>query len=176
MAKLIAQSLHEDSDVFSDEFMQDYDLHSGIDNRIATAAYNALKEQHIDIEIAQQHCDHWDYPHNTVEVNIGRGRYRDYCQHCAHDDDIVIETYDTGIMMLRDEAYWCDDNEEYYEHEHEPELDEDDDEDEDEDDEDETPKRRKKKQKAQTSKHGASWRSGWCGARASTSGRVMVTV
>ena len=127
MAKLIAQSLHEQSDVFSDTFMQDYDLHSSIDNRIATAAYNALREKHIDVEIAEQHCNHWDYPHNTVEVNIGRGRYRDYCQHCGHDDDIVIETYDTGILMLRDEAYWCDGNEEYYEHE--PERDEDDDDD-----------------------------------------------
>lgn len=127
MAKLIAQSLHEDEDVFSDTFMQDYDHHNSIDNRIADAAYKALTEKHIDIEIAQQNCDHWDYPHNTVEVNIGRGRYRDYCQHCAHDGDIVIETYDTGIMMLRDEAYWCDDNEEYYEHE--PERDEDDDDD-----------------------------------------------
>lgn len=115
MAKLIAQSIRDDADVFSDEFMQDYDHHSSIDSRIATAAHNALN----NIQITEQHCDHWDYPHNTSEVNIGRGRYRSYCSCCVDDGDIVIETYDTGILMLRDEAYWSDADEEYYEHEQE---------------------------------------------------------
>lgn len=84
-----------------------------------------LSEKRIHLDIAEQHCDHWDYPHNTSEVNIGRGRYRSYCQCCVEDNDVVVETYDTGILMLRDEAHYCDNNEEWYEHEPEDQYDDD---------------------------------------------------
>lgn len=133
MAKLIAQSLREKDDVFSDEFMEDYDLDSTVDNLIALAADAVFILNGIPMQIAKQHCEHWDYPYNTSEVNIGRGRYRRYCSCCVNDDDIVIETYDTGIMMLREQAYWSDVDEEYYEYERERDEDEDDDDSEDPD-------------------------------------------
>jgi hypothetical protein len=84
-----------------------------------------LSANDIRLEIEEQHCDHWEYPHNTSEVNIGRGRYRSYCQCCVEDNDVVVETYDTNILMARDAAYFCDNNEEYYEHEPDDEYDDD---------------------------------------------------
>ena len=134
MGKLIAESIKEDEDVFSASFMEDYSTESGLHHRIAQAAFGVLSNKGISLEIEQQHCDHWDYSANTTEVNIGRGRYRSYCQHCAEDSDIVVETNDTGILMLREQAYWHDSSEEYYEHEqYDEQYDEDSDSDDDRD-------------------------------------------
>lgn len=125
IGEAIAESIREGCDKFSEEFMPDYDPHSSLFQRFAQAAFNVLSEKRIHLDIAEQHCDHWDYPHNTSEVNIGRGRYRSYCQCCVEDNDVVVETYDTGILMLRDEAHYCDNNEEWYEHEPEDQYDDD---------------------------------------------------
>ena len=125
MGKLIAESIKERDDLFSDTFMEEYDVDSALHNRIAQAANDALRGRGIDFGLDEFHCDHWDHSGNGSEVNIGRGRYRAYCHHCVEDSDVVIETYDSGILMLRDQAYYCDNNEEYYEHEPERDYDED---------------------------------------------------
>ena len=124
MGKLIAESIKEGDDLFSDTFMEEYDVDSDLHNRIAQAANDALRSR-IDFGLDTFHCDHWDHFGNGSEVNIGRGRYRAYCHHCVENSDVVIETYDSGILMLRDQAYYCDNNEEYYEHEPERDYDED---------------------------------------------------
>ena len=133
MGKLIAQSIKEGDDLFSDTFMEEYDVDSDLHNRIAQAANDALRSRGIDFGLDTFHCDHWDHFGNGSDVNIGRGRYRAYCHHCVEDTNVVIETYDSGILMLRDEAHWCDHNEEYYEHEPENDYDEDSDSDSDSD-------------------------------------------
>ena len=124
MAALIAESIKEDTDMLSGELMPDYDLGT-LHNLILENAHRVLVREGVPFEVRLQACGHWEYQYNASEVNIGRGRTRMYCQHCVEDDEIVIETYDSGILMLRDEAHWCDRNEEYYETE--PEYDDDDD-------------------------------------------------
>ena len=126
MGALIAESIKEDEDLFSQPFMDDYDVDSELHHRIAQAAHDALVTRHISFGLTEYYCDHWDHTGNGSTVRIGGGRYRDYCSHCAESTDVVIETYDTGILMLREVAYWHDGNEEYYEHE--PDYDEDSDE------------------------------------------------
>ena len=129
MGKLITESIKEREDLFSSAFMELYQTDDDLHNRIAQAANDALRSNRIDFELDTFHCDHWGESGSGSEVNIGRGRYREYCQCCVEDTDVVIETYDTGIFMLRDQAYWSEYTQEYYEHE--PEHDEDEDEDED---------------------------------------------
>ena len=124
MAELIAESIKNNEDLFSGEFMPDYDQ-STLHNRIAQGAHDALVSAGVSFEVRLQHCGHWEYPYNTSEVNIGRGRTRDYCQQCVEDDEIVIETYDTGILMLRDQAHWCERQEEWFESEPEYPYDDD---------------------------------------------------
>ena len=116
MGKLIAESLKEGEDLFSEPFMEDYDVSSGLHNRIAQHAHDALADK-IDFSLTEFYCDHWGERDTGGEVYIGNRRYRTYCECCMGDSDVVIETYDTGIMMLREQAYWCDSDEEYYEHE-----------------------------------------------------------
>jgi hypothetical protein len=129
IGEAIAQSIRDGCDKFSEEFMPDYDISSSLYQRFVQAASAVLGAQDISLEIAEQYCDHWDYPNNTSEVNVGRGRYRSYCQCCVDDNDVVVETYDTGVLMLRDNAYFCDNNEEYYEHEPEDQYDDNDEDD-----------------------------------------------
>jgi hypothetical protein len=123
MGKLIAESIKERDDLFSDTFMDEYDVDADLHNRIAQAANDALRGRGIDFGLDEFHCDHWDYRGNGSEVNIGRGRTRAYCHSCVEDSDTVIETYDSGILMLRDQAYYCANNEEYYEYEPEDQYD-----------------------------------------------------
>jgi len=117
IGEAIAQSIRDGCDRFSEEFMPDYDTNSSLYQRFVQAASAVLGAQDISLEIAEQYCDHWDYPDNTSEVCIGRGRYRSYCQCCVEDNDVVVETYDTGVLMLRDNAYFNDNNDEWYENE-----------------------------------------------------------
>lgn len=126
MGALIAESIKEDEDLFSQPFMEDYDVDSELHHRIAEAAHDALRPRGIRFDLTDYYCDHWDHTGNGSTVLISGGRYRDYCSHCAESTDVVIETYDTGVLMERDAAYWHDGNEEYYEHE--PDYDEDSDE------------------------------------------------
>ena len=126
MAALIAASIKEGTDMLSGELMPDYDLGT-LHNRILEHAHHVLVCEGVPFEVRLQACGHWEYQYNASEVNIGRGRTRMYCQHCVDNDEIVIETYDSGILMLRDEAHWCDRNEEYYECEPEYEYDDDND-------------------------------------------------
>ena len=135
MGRLIAESLKEGEDLFSEPFMEDYDTGSGLHNRIAQYAHAALANR-IDFSLTEFYCDHWGERDTGGEVNIGNGRYRTYCECCVGDSDVVVETYDTGIMMLREAAYWHDSNEEYYEHEQY-----DDDSDSDDDDSERNPNR-----------------------------------
>lgn len=128
MGVLIAESIKEKEDLFSSAFMEEYDVTRSLHNRIAQAANDALRERGIDFELNTFHCDHWGESGSGSEVNIGRGRYRSYCQCCAESSDTVVETYDTGILMLREQAYYCDNSEEYYEHEPDRDYDEDSDE------------------------------------------------
>ena len=125
MGKLIAESIKEKEDLFSSAFMEEYDVNRSLHNRIAQAANDALRERGIDFELNEFHCEHWGESGSGSEVNIGRGRYRAYCQHCVEDSDVVIQTYDTDILMLREQAYYCDNSEEYYEHEPENDYDDD---------------------------------------------------
>lgn len=125
MGALIAESIKEKEDLFSNAFMEDYEVNRSLHNRIAQAANDALRERGIAFELDTFHCDHWGESGSGSEVNIGRGRYRAYCQHCVEDSDVVIETYDTGILMLREQAYWSDSSEEYYEHDFDRDEDED---------------------------------------------------
>lgn len=127
MGQHIANSIKENNDAFSQHFMWEYQCLDDIHNLVASAAKAVFDSHGIALEIEEQHCDHWDYPSETSEVHIGRGRYRSYCHRCVEDNDIVIETYDTGILMLREEAYWSERHEEYYEHEPEDESYNDDD-------------------------------------------------
>jgi hypothetical protein len=129
IGEAIAQSIRDGCDRFSEEFMPDYDTNSSLYQRFVQAASAVLGAQDISLKIAEQYCDHWDYPNNTSEVNIGRGRYRSYCDCCVQDTDVVVETYDTGILMEREAAYFCDNNEEYYEHEPDDEYDDNDEDD-----------------------------------------------
>ena len=126
MGQLIADSIKDGSDLFSSEFMPDYLNNSTLHNLIADAAHDALSRRGISFEITKFHCDHWGYASEASEVNIGRNRYRTYCECCVNDSDIVIETYDTNILMLRDEAYWNENDEEYYEYEPEDQYEDDD--------------------------------------------------
>ena len=137
MGRLIAESLKEGEDLFSEPFMEDYDVSSGLHNRIAQYAHAALADK-IDFSLTEFYCDHWGERDTGGEVNIGNGRYRTYCECCVGDSDVVVETYDTGILMLREAAYWHDSSEEYYEHE---QYDDDSDSDSDDDDSERNPNR-----------------------------------
>jgi len=117
MGRLIAESIKEDEDVFSASFMEDYSTESGLHHRIAQAAHDALHSHGINFNLTDYYCDHWDHTGNGSTVLISGGRYREYCSHCAQNTDVVIETYDTGVLMERGAAYWHDGNEEYYQHE-----------------------------------------------------------
>jgi hypothetical protein len=134
MGNAIAQSITLEEDAFSELFMYGYDQGT-LHFRIAEHAQRVLTAKGIDFDLAMQDCGHWEHHGNEVQVINGRGRWRDYCQACATDTDIVIETHDTGVLMLRDDAYWDDYNEAYCQHEPEREDDE------DEDDEDNDPDR-----------------------------------
>jgi len=129
IGEAIAESIKDGCDKFSEEFMPDYDTNSSLYQRFVQAASAVLGAQDISLEIAEQYCDHWDYPHNTSEVSIGRGRYRSYCQCCVEDNEVVVETYDTGVLMLRDNAYFNDNNDEWYENEPEDQYDDNDEDD-----------------------------------------------
>lgn len=133
MGAIIAQSIKEGEDLFSQPFMEDYDVDSELHHRIAQAAHDALRTRGIGFDLTEYYCDHWDHTGNGSTVLISNGRYRDYCSHCAENTSVVIETYDTGVLMERDAAYWHDGNEEYYEREPDRDYDDDGDNDNDND-------------------------------------------
>jgi hypothetical protein len=124
MGRLIAESIRDGVDSFSQPFMEDYDTASNLHNRIAQAANDAFAGK-VEFNLTKYYCDHWDFHNNGSEVRISRGRYRTYCDCCVQDNDVVVETYDTGILMEREAAYFCDNNDEWYEHEPEDQYDDD---------------------------------------------------
>lgn len=131
MGEAIRQAIKDDdASDFESSFMDMYIHGNSLHERIFDRANELFNDKGISTNLSKGYCDHVEYADEMTEVYV-RGNPREYCQACRENEDVLVYAQDTEEYILREDAYYDDNNDEWLSEE--PDSDDPDDNDEDTD-------------------------------------------
>jgi hypothetical protein len=131
MGEAIRQAIKDDdASDFESSFMDMYIHGNSLHERIFDRANELFNDKGISTNLSKGYCDHVEYADEMTEVYV-RGSHREYCQACRENEDVLVYAEDTEEYILREDAFYDDNNDEWLSVE--PDSDDPDDNDEDTD-------------------------------------------
>ena len=113
MGQMIREAIHtSDSSHCEDVFMDNYDYDSALHLNVFMRMSEVMGNNGMALHNEVLYCDHIGSTDDSGRVRVS-GRMRHYCNACMDNDDLVVYANDTDEHMLRDDAYYHEDNDEW---------------------------------------------------------------